>query len=76
MKLLRILGCAMCGHAPVVERRGDDSVLICERCHRLLAVFVKGVYAQEKRRARPDGFVEEQPALRAGYSAGHPARAG
>lgn len=45
MKLLRKLGCLLCGHAPIVERRGDDSVLACERCQRLLGMFVKNVYA-------------------------------
>jgi hypothetical protein len=45
MKLLRMLACWLIGHAPIVERRGDDSVLACERCHRLFDVFVKGVYA-------------------------------
>jgi hypothetical protein len=32
------------GHAPVVERRGDDSVLACERCRRFFEVFVKGLH--------------------------------
>jgi len=45
MKLLRMVVCLLIGHAPIVERRGDDSVLACERCHRFFDVFVKGVYA-------------------------------
>ena len=45
MKLLRMLVCLLVGHAPIVERRGDDSVLACERCHCFFDVFVKGVYA-------------------------------
>jgi hypothetical protein len=45
MKLLRKLACLLIGHAPIVERRGDDSVFACERCHRLFHLFVKGVYA-------------------------------
>lgn len=45
MNLLRKLGCLLFGHAPVVERRGHDSVLVCERCHRVLDLFVKNLYA-------------------------------
>jgi hypothetical protein len=45
MKLLRMLVCLLVGHAPIVEHRGDDSVLACERCHHFFDVFVKGVYA-------------------------------
>jgi len=45
MKLLRVLACLLLGHAPIVERRGDDSIVVCERCHRFLKVFVKNVYA-------------------------------
>jgi hypothetical protein len=45
MKLLRMLVCLLIGHAPIVGRRGDDSVLACERCQRFFNVFVKGVYA-------------------------------
>jgi hypothetical protein len=45
MKLLQMLVCLLIDHAPIVERRGDDSVLGCERCHRFFNVFVKGVYA-------------------------------
>ncbi|MFL5342441.1 MAG: hypothetical protein ACJ8F7_20035 [Gemmataceae bacterium] len=45
MKLLRQLGCLLLGHAPIVERRGDDDVIACERCHRFLEVFVKGLYS-------------------------------
>jgi hypothetical protein len=44
MKLLRKLACLLIGHAPIVERRGDDSVLACERCQRFFDVFVKDVY--------------------------------
>jgi hypothetical protein len=45
--LLRKLACMLFGHAPIVERRGADSVLACERCHRLLDVFVKNLYADK-----------------------------
>ena len=45
MMLLRMLGCLLLGHAPIVERRGVDSVMACERCHRFLAVFVKDLYS-------------------------------
>jgi len=45
MKLLRKLACLLLGHDPIVERRGDDSVFACERCHCLLELFVKDVYA-------------------------------
>lgn len=48
MNLLRMLGCAVFGHAPILERRGADSVLACERCRRLLEVFVKNLYAVEE----------------------------
>jgi hypothetical protein len=41
MKLLRELACLLLDHAPIVERRGDDSVIACEWCHRLFEVFVK-----------------------------------
>jgi hypothetical protein len=44
MKLLQKLACLLIGHVPIVERRGDDSVLACERCQRFFDVFVKGVY--------------------------------
>jgi hypothetical protein len=44
MSLLRMLACVVFGHAPIVERRGDDSVLACERCRRFLEMFVKGLY--------------------------------
>jgi len=45
MKLLRKLGCLLLGHAPVVVRRGNDSVLACERCQRFLEDFVKDQYS-------------------------------
>jgi hypothetical protein len=45
MKLLQMFICLLIDHAPIVERRGDDSVLECERCHRLFDMFVKSVYA-------------------------------
>jgi hypothetical protein len=45
MNLLRKLACVVFGHAPVVERRGDDSVLVCERCGHFFEVFVTDVYA-------------------------------
>jgi hypothetical protein len=44
MKLLRKLACLLIGHVPIVERRGDDSVLACERCQHLFELFVKDVY--------------------------------
>jgi stearoyl-CoA desaturase (delta-9 desaturase) len=47
MQLLRMLGCAVFGHAPIAERRGADCVLACERCHGLLEVFVKDLYAED-----------------------------
>ena len=64
MKLLRKLACLLLGHAPIVERRGDDSVLACERCHRLFEVFVKDLYAGGERRSHRVRLVEEQPDLR------------
>lgn len=45
MKLLRKIACLLLGHAPIVERRGADSVMACERCHCLLEVFVRDLYA-------------------------------
>ena len=45
MKLLQMLVCLLIDHAPIVERRGNDSVLACERCHHLFDAFVNGVYA-------------------------------
>ena len=45
MNLLAKLACLLVGHAPVVERRGDDHVIACERCHRFFEVFVKGLFA-------------------------------
>jgi transcription elongation factor Elf1 len=45
MNLLRRLACLVFGHAPTVERRGDDSILVCGRCGHHFEVFVKGVYA-------------------------------
>jgi len=47
MKLLRKLACLLIGHAPIVERRGNDSVLACERCQRFFDVFVKDVYKEK-----------------------------
>jgi hypothetical protein len=44
MKLLQMLLCWLIDHAPIVKRRGDDSILACERCDRFFKVFVKGVY--------------------------------
>jgi hypothetical protein len=32
------------GHAPVVERRGGDTVLACQRWHLFFEVFVKGLF--------------------------------
>jgi hypothetical protein len=57
MKLLRMLGCAVFGHAPIAERRGAACVLACERCQRLLEVFVKNLYAGEERSSCRDGLV-------------------
>jgi hypothetical protein len=45
MNLLRTIACWILGHAPITERRGADSVLACERCHCLFAVFVKDLHA-------------------------------
>jgi hypothetical protein len=64
MRLLRKLACWLLGHAPIVERCGDDSVLACERCHRLFEVFVKDLYAGGERRSHRVRLVEEQPDLR------------
>jgi hypothetical protein len=50
IKLLRKLACVVTGHAPVVERRGDDHVLACERCHRFFEVFVKDLFKGKERR--------------------------
>jgi len=64
MNLLRRLACLVFGHAPVVERQGDDSVLLCERCGHLAEVFVKGLYAKDGRPSRCAPFVEGKPDLR------------
>ena len=48
MYLLRKLACLLFGHAPITERRGDDSVLACERCYCLFGVFVKDLYAEKR----------------------------
>ncbi len=45
VKMLRKIACLLVDHAPVVVRRGDDSILTCERCHKSIVVFVKGLYA-------------------------------
>ncbi len=58
MKVLRTLACWCLGHAPITERRGDDSVLACERCHRLFEVFVRNLYAKNHP-ARPPLAPEE-----------------
>jgi hypothetical protein len=63
MKLLRKLACLLIGHAPIVERRGDDSVLACERCHRFLEVFVKGMHAGRVQACHRPSLVEEQPTV-------------
>ena len=54
MKLLRKLACLLVGHDPTVERRGDDSVLACGRCHRLFNMFVKGLYGEKQRAGNPN----------------------
>lgn len=60
MMLLRMLGCAVFGHAPIAERRGADCVLACERCQRLLEVFVKNLYAGEDIVVGATGKCEDQ----------------
>jgi hypothetical protein len=60
MKLLRKLACLLIGHAPIVERRGDDSALACERCHRLFEVFVTDRYAGKSRGLHRVSPVEEK----------------
>ncbi len=59
MNLLRQLVCLLIGHAPIVERRGNDSVLACERCRRFFAVFVKGIYGGKTGSTHRVGIVEE-----------------
>lgn len=46
MNLLRKLTCVLVGHVPTTERRGDDSVIACKRCHCLFEVLVHDLYAK------------------------------
>jgi len=64
MNPLRRLACLVFGHAPVVERRDDDSVLLCERCGHLFEVFVKGLYARDEQGFPRVPAVEGQPERR------------
>src|SRR4051812_47997227 len=66
MKLLRKLACLLMGHAPLVERRGEDSVLACERCHRFFEVFVKDLYNGKARRSHQVGLVARPAAADSG----------
>jgi hypothetical protein len=52
MNLLRKLACWLIGHTPHVERRGDDSVLACARCHCFFEIFVKDLYAKKDGRSK------------------------
>jgi hypothetical protein len=76
MKLLRWIGCSVFGHAPIVERRGANSVLACERCRRVLSVFVENMYAREERDSRPVSPVEGPPDLAAKPHPAHPVGVG
>lgn len=61
MNLLLSWCCRILGHTPLVGRNGDDSVLVCERCSRVLGVFVGGLYAGQAERVRCVGRVRQQP---------------
>jgi hypothetical protein len=61
MNLLRRLACFFLGHTPIVERRGDGSVIACERCHCFIDVFVKDPYARQQPRLQRSGLVEYGP---------------
>ncbi len=45
---MKRLICWIFGHAPVIDRRGYDSVMVCERCHHFFKVFNKDLYRTDK----------------------------
>lgn len=59
INLLQQLACLLIGHAPIVARRGDDSVLVCERCHRFIKLFVNSIYLGNIERTHRVGNVED-----------------
>lgn len=43
-RLLSAMVCVVVGHSPIVEIQGRDSNLVCERCRKVLSVFVTNIF--------------------------------
>lgn len=43
-RLLTAMTCIVLGHSPIVEIQGRDSNLVCERCRKVLNVFVTNIF--------------------------------